>query len=58
MIEKRGIITEQTPDSPVEKGCSGKCTGACSTEKQAEDIHDRHIASRLADEAADAFRRK
>ena len=26
--------------------------------KQAEDIHDRHIASRLSDEAADAFRRK
>ena len=37
MMEKRGIITEQT---------------------QAEDIHDRHIASRLTDEAADAFRRK
>lgn len=57
-MEKRGIITEQTPDSPIEKSCSGKCTGACSSEKQAEDIHDRHIASRLTDEAADAFRRK
>jgi hypothetical protein len=58
MIEKRGIITEQTPDSPIQKGCSGKCGSACSTEKQAESAVDQHIASRLMDVAADACRRK
>lgn len=57
MIEKRGIITEQTPDSPIKKGCSGNC--ACSNNvKEAQDAHDQHIASRLTDEATEAFRKK
>jgi len=56
MIEKRGIITEQTPDSPIKKGCSGNCS--CENTKEAADAHDAHIASRLTDEVADAFRKK
>lgn len=57
MIEKRGIITEQTPDSPIKKGCSGNCV--CTNKiKEAADAHDVHIASRLTDEVADAFRKK
>jgi len=58
MIEKRGIITEQTPDSPIKKGCSGKCGCSPDTTKEAADAHDAHIASRLTDEVADAFRKK
>lgn len=59
MIEKRGIITEQTPDSPIKKSCAGNCMGACSDQtKEAQDGHDQHIASRLTDEAAEVFRKK
>ena len=58
MMEKRGIITEQTPDSSIKKGCSGNCGCHCSNVKEAQDAHDQHIASRLTDEATEAFRKK
>ena len=59
MLEKRGVITEQTPGILKECRASGscRCAGVKQAEKTEPKLIDRNLDTEMADVAANAFKK-